>query len=50
MVHNKLVSLSSSDVSSHLVAGKLLVRVLVSGVGIAALLVIAFGVIPQSRR
>ncbi|XP_075904777.1 prolactin receptor [Nelusetta ayraudi] len=30
--------------------GKLLVRLLVSGVGIAALLVIAFGVIPQRRR
>ncbi|XP_074520537.1 growth hormone receptor isoform X1 [Halichoeres trimaculatus] len=31
-------------------AGKLLVRILVSGVGVVALLVIAFGVIPQSKR
>ncbi|XP_070711946.1 prolactin receptor-like [Pempheris klunzingeri] len=31
-------------------AGKLLLRILVSGVGVAALLVIAFGVIPQSKR
>ncbi|CAJ1086884.1 prolactin receptor-like [Xyrichtys novacula] len=31
-------------------AGKLLVRILVSGVGIVALLVIAFGIIPQSKR
>ncbi|XP_041822619.1 prolactin receptor-like [Chelmon rostratus] len=31
-------------------AGKLLVRILVSGVAVVALLVIAFGVIPQSRR
>ncbi|XP_044043160.1 prolactin receptor-like isoform X2 [Siniperca chuatsi] len=31
-------------------AGKLLVRILVSGVGVVALLVIAFGIIPQSRR
>lgn len=30
--------------------GKLLVHILVSGVGVAALLVIAFGVIPQSKR
>ncbi|CAB1459178.1 unnamed protein product [Pleuronectes platessa] len=31
-------------------AGKLLVLILVTGVGVLALLVIAFGVIPQSRR
>lgn len=31
-------------------AGKLLVLILVTGVGVVALLVIAFGVIPQSRR
>ncbi|XP_034533497.1 prolactin receptor-like [Notolabrus celidotus] len=31
-------------------AGKLLVRILVSGVGVVALLGIAFGIIPQSRR
>ncbi|KAM3585379.1 uncharacterized protein V6R79_016232 [Siganus canaliculatus] len=31
-------------------AGKLLVRILVSGVGVVALLGIAFGVIPQSKR
>ncbi|XP_065808276.1 prolactin receptor-like [Labrus bergylta] len=31
-------------------AGKLLVRILVSGVGVVALLVIAFGIIPQSKR
>lgn len=37
--------------SSYLTrTGKLLVRLLLSGVGIAALLVIAFGVIPQSKR
>ncbi|KAM9334312.1 prolactin receptor [Symphorus nematophorus] len=31
-------------------AGKLLVRILVSGVGVVALLVIVFGIIPQSKR
>ncbi|XP_073318622.1 growth hormone receptor-like [Pagrus major] len=31
-------------------AGKLLVRILVSGVGVVALLIIAFGVLPQSKR
>lgn len=31
-------------------AGKVLVLVLVVGVGAVALLVVAFGVIPQSRR
>lgn len=38
------------SIPNKLPAGKLLLLILVSGVGILALLVIAFGVIPQSRR
>ncbi|XP_034466717.1 prolactin receptor-like [Hippoglossus hippoglossus] len=38
------------SIPNKLPAGKLLVLILVTGVGVLALLVIAFGVIPQSRR
>ncbi|XP_029375501.1 prolactin receptor isoform X2 [Echeneis naucrates] len=38
------------SIPSRVPAGKLLVLILVTGVGVVALLVIAFGVLPQSRR
>lgn len=44
------VQVTLISICGWICAGKLLVLILVTGVGVVALLVIAFGVIPQSKR